>query len=163
MQETWVWPVAGKIPWRRKWQLTAAFLPGKSHGWRNLAGYSPGGRKESGMTETVTTQNVKHCFRTLESDLRRNKWRVLDPWKQGNCSGWNARECEPSEGSSWSAQGGAARTYRSEKLEDGVWWPEWLEKEGWNFSCRGFLLWMSVGFCKCFFCIYWYNRVVFLS
>ena len=27
----------GKIPWRRKWQPTPVFLPGKSHGQRNLA------------------------------------------------------------------------------------------------------------------------------
>ena len=30
-----------KIPWRRGWQLTPVFLPGKSHGERSLAGYSP--------------------------------------------------------------------------------------------------------------------------
>jgi len=34
----------GKIPWRRKWQPTPVFLPGKSHGWRSLVGYSPWGR-----------------------------------------------------------------------------------------------------------------------
>ena len=33
------------IPWRRKWQPTVVFLPGKSHGQRNLEGYSPGGHK----------------------------------------------------------------------------------------------------------------------
>ena len=32
-------------PRRRKWQPTAVFLPGKSHGQRRLAGYSPWGRK----------------------------------------------------------------------------------------------------------------------
>ena len=31
----------GKIPWRRAWQPTPVFLPGKSHGQRSLAGYSP--------------------------------------------------------------------------------------------------------------------------
>ena len=31
----------GKIPWRKKWQFTPVFLPGKSHGQRSLAGYSP--------------------------------------------------------------------------------------------------------------------------
>ena len=31
----------GKIPWRRKWQPTSVFLPGKPHGQRSLAGYSP--------------------------------------------------------------------------------------------------------------------------
>ena len=30
-----------KIPWRRKWQPTPAFLPGESHGQRGLVGYSP--------------------------------------------------------------------------------------------------------------------------
>jgi len=32
-------PWVGKIPWRRKWQSTPVFLPGKSHGQRGLAGY----------------------------------------------------------------------------------------------------------------------------
>ena len=31
--------------WRRKWQPTRVFLPGKSHGWGSLAGYNPWGRK----------------------------------------------------------------------------------------------------------------------
>ena len=43
----------GKIPWRRKWQPTPVFLPGKSHGRRNLVGYSPWGRKESDTTEQL--------------------------------------------------------------------------------------------------------------
>ena len=34
-------PWVGKIPWRMKWQPTPEFLPGKSHGQRSLAGYSP--------------------------------------------------------------------------------------------------------------------------
>ena len=34
-------PGIGKIPWRRKWQPTLVFLPGKSHGQRSLAGYNP--------------------------------------------------------------------------------------------------------------------------
>ena len=34
-----------KIPWRRKWQPTPVFLPGKSHGQRSLVGYSPGDHK----------------------------------------------------------------------------------------------------------------------
>ena len=35
-------PWVGKIPWSRKWQPTPVFLPGKSHGQRSLADYSPG-------------------------------------------------------------------------------------------------------------------------
>ena len=39
-------PWVGKIPWRRKWQPTSVFLPGKSHSQRSLAGYSPWGLKD---------------------------------------------------------------------------------------------------------------------
>ena len=41
-------PGLGRSPWRRKWQPTLVFLPGKSHGQRSLAGYSPRGRKRVG-------------------------------------------------------------------------------------------------------------------
>ena len=47
-------PGLGKIPWRGKLQPTPVFLPGESHGWRSLVGYSPRGRKESDMTEGLT-------------------------------------------------------------------------------------------------------------
>ena len=39
------------MPWRRKWETTAIFLPEKFHGQRCLVGYSPWGRKESDKTE----------------------------------------------------------------------------------------------------------------
>ena len=35
----------------RKWQPTPVFLPGKFHGQKSLAGYSPRGHKESDTTE----------------------------------------------------------------------------------------------------------------
>ena len=38
MWETWVQSLGWEEPWRRAWQLTPVFLPGKSHGWRSLAG-----------------------------------------------------------------------------------------------------------------------------
>ena len=34
-------------------ERTPVFLPGKSHGWRNLVGYSPRDRKESDTTERL--------------------------------------------------------------------------------------------------------------
>ena len=42
-------PWVGKIPWRRKWQPTPVFLPGKLHGWRSLVGYSPRGSQRVGQ------------------------------------------------------------------------------------------------------------------
>ena len=41
------------IPWRRTWQPTPVFLPGESHGQRNLAGYSPWDQEESDTTEVT--------------------------------------------------------------------------------------------------------------
>ena len=39
-------PGSGRFPWRRKWQPTPVSSPGKFHGQRSLAGYSPRGGKE---------------------------------------------------------------------------------------------------------------------
>ena len=47
-------PWVTKIPWIRKWQPTAVFLLGESHGQSSLEGYSPRGRKELDTTEWLT-------------------------------------------------------------------------------------------------------------
>ena len=39
-----------------KWQPIPVSLPGKSHGWKSLVGYSPWSFKESDMTERLHTQ-----------------------------------------------------------------------------------------------------------
>ena len=44
-------PWVGKISWRREWQPTPVFLPGKPHGQRSLGDYSPWGHKELDITE----------------------------------------------------------------------------------------------------------------
>ena len=53
MQETQVPSLGREDPWRRKWQPTPVLLPGKSHGWSSMVGYSPRGHKESDTTERV--------------------------------------------------------------------------------------------------------------
>ena len=40
-------PWVRKIPWRRKWQSTSVFLPGKFPGRRSLGGHSPWGSQKS--------------------------------------------------------------------------------------------------------------------
>ena len=42
-------PWVGKIPWRRTWQPTPVFLPGKSHGQSSLVGYTVHGVAKSQM------------------------------------------------------------------------------------------------------------------
>ena len=48
-------PWVGKIPWRRKYESTPVFLPGKSRGQRSLAGYSPWGHREADTTEQLNS------------------------------------------------------------------------------------------------------------
>ena len=44
----------GRFPWRREWKPTPVFLPGKFHGQKSLARYSPWCRKELDMNEWLT-------------------------------------------------------------------------------------------------------------
>ena len=54
-------PWVGKIPWSRKWQPTPVFLPGKSHGQRSPAGYSPVSQFScSVMSDSGTPWTVAH-------------------------------------------------------------------------------------------------------
>ena len=54
-------PGLGRFSWKRKWQPTPVFLPGKSHGQRSLAGYSPWGWKRVGH-DLVTKQHQQNAF-----------------------------------------------------------------------------------------------------
>ena len=51
-------PWVRKISWSRKRQPTAIFLPGKSHGQRSLADYSPWGCRESNVTERLSSSRI---------------------------------------------------------------------------------------------------------
>ena len=50
-QETQVQFLGQEDPLEKEMQPTPVFLPGKFHGQRILAGYSPWGHKETDMTE----------------------------------------------------------------------------------------------------------------
>ena len=59
-------PGLGRPLWRREWQPTLVFLPGKK---RSLVGYSPWGHKESDATEQLNNNNKKTA-RPVMSDCR---------------------------------------------------------------------------------------------
>ena len=54
-------PWVRKFPWRRKWQPTPVFLPGKSHGQRSPVSYSPWGHKELDTTERLHFTSLQTC------------------------------------------------------------------------------------------------------
>ena len=75
MQETWVDPWSGKIPWSRKWQPTQAFLPEKPHEQRSLVGYSPWGDQELDMTHQLSTHTHTNVYTILKIFHYRINWK----------------------------------------------------------------------------------------
>ena len=85
-------PWVGKIPWRREWQLTPVFLPGKSHGQRNLVSYSRWGcctvghdwptehSKKFFLKKPMETQKPLKNQNNLEK--KEWSWRNHPPWLQ---------------------------------------------------------------------------------
>ena len=53
------WSLGWEGPPEKGMATILVFLPGESHGQRSLVGYSPWGRKESGMTEVTKEQQQK--------------------------------------------------------------------------------------------------------
>ena len=72
-----------QLSWRRKWQPTPVFMPGKAYRHRTV-GYSPWGCKQSGMTQWVKENNIPF---------------ILDPLKGSDCMahskvwGWGKFQC----------------------------------------------------------------------
>ena len=57
-------PGSRRSPWRRKWQLTPVFLPGKSHGQRSTTGYRPWGCKNQTQLKQLCTihNKIMMCY-----------------------------------------------------------------------------------------------------
>ena len=89
MWESWVrslgWenPWVVKILWRRNWQPTPVFLPGKSHGQKSLVGYSQWGHKELDMTERLT-------FTFKQGKWAAHAQKTRTPWWLSGESFWKA-------------------------------------------------------------------------
>ena len=76
-------PRVGKLPWRRKWQPTPVFLPGKSHRQRSLAGYSPWDCQESDMTDPMSVHTHTHTQGDIHLNPKSQKSRGIGWEKKG--------------------------------------------------------------------------------
>ena len=78
-----------KIPWRRKWQPTPVFLPGKSHELRSLVGYSPWGHKRVGY-DFMTKQQQQWCWnrRLVRFSLERSVVHLGNTGQGFRCQRW---------------------------------------------------------------------------
>ena len=54
-----------EISQRRQWHPTPVLLPGKFHGWRSLAGYSPQGHQESDVTKVTQHAHTYTGYRQI--------------------------------------------------------------------------------------------------
>ena len=102
-------PCVRKIPWRRKWQPIPLSLPEKSHGQRNLAGYSIWHQeldKESDMTywlSTHTCTQASICLSTksrwqLITDIKLihiygSNWHTVDTLTASRFFSWSSLQC----------------------------------------------------------------------
>ena len=55
-------PGSGRPLWRRKWQASPVFLPGKSHGQRSLTGHNPWHHKRVGQDLATKQLNNEVIF-----------------------------------------------------------------------------------------------------
>ena len=63
MWETWVQSLDWEDPLKKEMLTHSSILSsGKSHGWRNLVGYSPQGHKESDTTEQLHFLSFSKMF-----------------------------------------------------------------------------------------------------
>ena len=78
MQESWVWSLSQENSLEEEMQPTPVFLPGKSNGQRNLAGYSPWDHKESDMSECEREKLENPCRG------RKRNWHNTLLWYKNN-------------------------------------------------------------------------------
>ena len=88
----------GKIPWRKKWQPTPVFLPGKSPGQRSLTGYCPRSSNESDTTEHRHTIRPKFGWihevcseKQIESTFQEGELKVKGRESLTKGSQWRGR------------------------------------------------------------------------
>ena len=131
-------PWVRKIPRRKKWQPTPSFVPGESHGWRSLVGYSPWGRKESTWLSDFT-HSLTHQEMTCET------WK----FKQRQRQGWfelrilelGLDDAEPERKTHAGEVGSLDQT-------EGFWWPDgsslnlltWMKKSRTHPHCNKVIL-----------------------
>ena len=87
-------PRVWKIPWRRKWQPTQVFLPGKSRVQRSLAGYNPWGGKESDTPKRMSAHAYAHIHTIgSETEMHLIHYRSLIKIKYGNTYSLLKKNC----------------------------------------------------------------------
>ena len=80
--------LGSKIPWIRKWKPTPGFLPGKSHGPRSLACYSPWGHKNFKAVPIYLFLVVLGLCCFAQAFSRCSEWGYFSLWCMGFSLWW---------------------------------------------------------------------------
>ena len=141
-----------KIPWRRKWQPIPVFLPGKSHGWRSLSGYSPWGPKSWTRLSDFTSLHFFWCLcqKLSLSLLYFNKTLLHKSSDQSSLVSGPGLNSSPPEAKKPSIFHGSATTFHWERLRRGgegdargwscwmafpTWWTwVWVSSRSWQWT-----------------------------
>ena len=121
-------PWIEKIPWRKKWQPTPVFLPGKTYRQRSLVGYNPWG------TKSWTWLTNWACMPVKEVNLKRLHilwFQLYGIWKMPNYTTVKASGCQ---GFIWGEEGWIGREeriFRALRIHCIPWW--WIHT-GIHFS-----------------------------
>ena len=84
-------PWVGKIPWKKAWQLTPVFSPGKSHGQRNLAAtVHRAAQSRTQLGGLARTQRRKHCEPVSRSHTVKS---YPQHWRQWIHQAQNTNKC----------------------------------------------------------------------
>ena len=77
-----------KIPWRRAWQPTPAFLPGESHGQKSLAGYRQSIGSHRIRHKVTHNWNDLACTHPREIRIRKNNNLALEEESMEKSLSW---------------------------------------------------------------------------
>ena len=77
-------------PWRRKWQPSPVFLPGKSHEQKSVVSYSPWGLTKSDTIECTRQEHILQREREKWSQSESCSVVSDSVWPHGLYSPWNS-------------------------------------------------------------------------
>ena len=130
-------PWVRKITWRRKWQPTPVFLPGKLHGRKSLVGYSPWGHKELDITEQLTV--------SFSCSFRLPRW--LSGKKKSPASTGDMGNVDSISGSGRSPELGNVNPLHYSCLENS------MDRGAWQATVHGVTKsWTRLSMCLCMLC-----------
>ena len=130
-------PGWGKISWRRAWQPTPVFLPGKACGQRNLVGYSPQGHRESETAEATwhTHTQTPTSKQSMAAVNPTQKWSLMTVIDRDSSRLWKYQFSSPPQNTAAPHSLAGVCSVVLQHLPSR--YQMWPGKKGWLWCCEG--------------------------